>query len=188
MHVILGNRYRANGADFSPREFIKFTNGGLEFHRRGSGEDILYPPIPRNEWVHHALVKKGRSLTYYRTGSALGNQRLSSGLENPQPLYFGGDRNRENWRGRLDDVGLWKVALEASTIARLADGTHSPESAPSRGVERCPQGGTELSVVSLTAYFAAEFNVMGEPAELLMNLHVDDGGVVFLNVHEVPRF
>ena len=188
VHVILGNRYRANGADFSPREFIKFTNGGLEFHRRGSGEDILYPPIPRNEWVHHALVKKGRSLTYYRNGSALGNQRLSSGLENPQPLYFGGDRNRENWRGRLDDVGLWKVALEASTIARLADGTHSPESAPSPGVERSPQGGTELSGVSLTAYFAAEFNVMGEPAELLMNLHVDDGGVVFLNGHEVHRF
>lgn len=190
VNVILGNRYRADGADFSPREFIKFTNGGLEFHRQGSGEDILYPPIPRNDWVHHAVVKKGISLTYYRNGSVLGRQQLSSGLNNPQPLYFGGDRTHENWRGRLDDVGLWEVALDAATIAHLADGTHSPESAPAAAGMSTGGAGTELAGVSATAYFLTEFIIAGNPSltELLMHLAVDDGAVIYLNDEEVYRF
>ncbi len=189
VNVIVGNRHRANGADFSPREFIKFTNGGLEFHRLGSGEDILYPAIPRNEWVHHALVKQGRNLTYYRNGAPLGSQQLSAGLNNPQPLFFGGDQTRENWRGRLDDVALWNAALETAAIAGLADGTYTPETVPASSANPGAQAGTELPGVSATAYFRTTFTFEDSLSrtKLVMNLLADDGAAVYLNGHEVHR-
>ncbi len=190
VNVIVGNRHRADGADFSPREFIKFTNGGLEFHRLGSGEDILYPPIPRNEWVHHALVKKGRSLIYYRNGAESGKQTLSAGLNHPQPLYFGGDQTRENWRGRLDEVGLWEVAMTPSTIKGLADGTFSPDTAPTPSGQFSSQAGTELPGVSATTYFVTSFSFDGnrQGTDLELNLRVNDGAVIYLNGIEVHRF
>ena len=188
VNVIVGNRYRENGADFSPREFIKFTNAALEFHRLGSGEDIDYPAIPRNEWVHHAAVKSGMKLSYYRDGEILGTQTLSAGLGNAQPLYFGGNQTVENWRGRLDEVGLWQVALSKESIVGLANGTWTPDLAPTPD-SRPNSAGTELVDLGRTVYFLSEFSFLGEPArsELNMKLLVDDGAVVYLNGHEVHR-
>jgi hypothetical protein len=187
-NVIVGNRYRANGADFSPREFIKFTNAGLEFHRLGAGEDIAYPAIPRNEWVHHAAVKLGARLSYYRNGEIQGTQNLSAGTGNPQPVYFGGDQAQENWRGRLDEVGLWEVALSEESVLGLANGTFSPDTAPapdSRSIFK----GTEFVDIGQTIYFSSEFSFFGKPSqtELSMELLVDDGAVVYLNGQEVHR-
>ena len=188
VNVIVGNRYSADGSDFSPREFIKFTNAALEFHRLGASEDIAYSAIPRNEWVHHAAVKSGTRLSYYRNGAIQGTQNLSAGTQNPQPLYFGGDRTQENWRGRLDEVGLWEVALSADSVLGLANGMLSPLTAPTpdtrSGVES-----TEFVSIGQTVYFLSEFSFFGEPSgsELSMELIVDDGAVVYLNGQEVHR-
>ena len=88
--VILGNRYSPSGSDFNPREFIKFTPAQFEFHRNGGGENIDHPDLPTGSWVHHAVVKKGASLTYYRNGTAAGSTTITQPTQNPQPLYFGG--------------------------------------------------------------------------------------------------
>ena len=188
VNVIVGNRYQASGADFSPREFVKFTNAALEFHRLGSGEDISYPAIPRNEWVHHAAVKSGSTLRYYRDGVLLGTQNLSAGLANAQPFYFGGDQSRENWRGRLDEVGLWSVALSEESVLGLAKGTFSPISAPTDGTQPELEG-HEFQDVGSTIYFLTEFVFSGKPSQtqLSMELRVDDGAVVYLNGQEVHR-
>lgn len=79
VNVIVGNRTGPTGADFSPREFIKFTNAAFEFHRASSGEDIDYVDFPINAWAHHAITKKGAQLTYYRDGVSMGNKLSPAG-------------------------------------------------------------------------------------------------------------
>lgn len=118
-NVVLGNRFKPAGGDFSPREFIKFTNSQFEFHRNGGGENINYADVNQGNWIHHAVVKDGNELTYYRDGTAAGTRTITQGLNNPQPLYVGGDKTAENWGGRVDDVALFDEALTATQIATI---------------------------------------------------------------------
>jgi hypothetical protein len=124
-NVILGSRYSPSGADFIPREFIKFTSSQFEFHRNGAGENIDYADIPNDQWIHHAVVKQGSTLLYFRNGLLSGSSVITQGLNNPQPLYFGGDRTNENWQGRLDDVAIFDQALSVPQIQQVMGGDFS---------------------------------------------------------------
>ncbi|HCZ04895.1 MAG TPA: hypothetical protein DHV39_16025, partial [Verrucomicrobiales bacterium] len=86
--------------------------------------------FPVDVWAHHAVTKQGPRLTYFRNGISMGKQVISSGLNHPQPLYFGGDQDRESWKGRLDDVAIWETALPPESIRGLADETLKPNTAP----------------------------------------------------------
>ena len=186
--VIVGNRYSPTGADFSPREFIKFTSAAFEFHRSGSGEDIDYVDFPINVWIHHAVTKRGAQLTYYRNGVSMGQQVISNGLNNPQPLYFGGDQDRETWAGRLDDVAIWETALPMESIQGLADGTFQPNTAPttSGGVGKV---GSELQGDGSTAYFRKRFEFVGDLERTITSFRTlaADGAVLYLNGVEIYR-
>lgn len=127
--IIVGNRKNANGNDFSPREFIKFTPRNFEWHANANGDDNLsytHLGVALDVWQHHAVVKSGSQLTYYRNGSQLGDsQFITQAINNQQPLFFGGDgqgRDTENFRGLLDDVQVHDNALTAADIASLASG------------------------------------------------------------------
>lgn len=189
--VIIGNRYSPTGSDFSPREFIKFTTNQFEWHTNGAAAgNVDHAPIPQNTWVHHAIVKDGTSLTYYRDGVVAESSTISGGTNNPQPFYFGGDQGTEVWQGRLDDPAIWSVALPAASIAGLANGTFTPPSAPTVG----GGGGgssleTELADDAGTHYFRKSFAFGGNPVRtnLTLQLLVDDGAVVYLNGIEVHR-
>ncbi|MHC4521259.1 MAG: LamG-like jellyroll fold domain-containing protein, partial [Planctomycetota bacterium] len=90
--IIFGNRMDENGVDFVPRQFIKFTPTKFEWHMNGNGDDNLeYDDIPADVWLHHAVVKTGDQLTYYRNGAVASTGTITQGLDFPQPLYFGGD-------------------------------------------------------------------------------------------------
>jgi hypothetical protein len=121
--VIFGNRYDENGADFVPRQFIKFTPTQFEWHMNGNGNDNLnYDDIPSGEWIHHAVVKDGANLTYYRNGVAQATDMITQALDVPQPLFLGGINTNaagENWRGMLDDVRIYDHALSAGDVAAL---------------------------------------------------------------------
>ncbi|MDA7559416.1 lamin tail domain-containing protein [bacterium] len=188
VNVIIGNRYNPDGADFSPREFIKFTSAAFEFHRSSSSEDIDYPDFPVNVWAHHAVTKQGPRLTYFRNGISMGVQVISSGLNHPQPLYFGGDQDRESWKGRLDDVAIWKTALPSESIQGLADETLKPNTAPTTtgGVGGL---GTKLTGDSSTAYFRKRFTFTGAPDRTTASFRVlaADGVVLYLNGIEIHR-
>ncbi|MGI8604938.1 MAG: lamin tail domain-containing protein [Verrucomicrobiales bacterium] len=184
-NVILGNRYSTTaGVEWSPREFIKFTTNQFEFHRNAAGENIDYADIPLNTWMHHAVVKQGAALTYFRNGVASGAITISLGLGHAQPLFFGGERSQENWAGRLDDVALWTRALPASAVASLADGSESPLTAGAPGRLQ-----TQLPLGSTAFYFRNAFQFSGNPARtsVALQLLVDDGAVVCLNGSEVHR-
>ncbi|HCQ32050.1 MAG TPA: hypothetical protein DIV54_01035, partial [Verrucomicrobiales bacterium] len=132
--IILGNRFAPNGLDFSPRQFIKFTPSRLEWHMNGQGNNNLeYPDLPPGQWQHHALVKAGSTLTYFRNGTQASTGSISNGLDQPQPLYFGGETSGgggEFFNGSLDDPAIWEKALPSSSIAGLAGGTLTPLTAP----------------------------------------------------------
>ena len=123
-NVVLGNRYSPEGGDFSPREFIKFTPRQFEFHYAGGGGgNVDFDDFQPDEgWFHHATVKSGNTLTYYRNGEAINSREFDGELNNPQPLYFGGDKTNENWNGMLDDVAIWTRALSAGEAKKIFGG------------------------------------------------------------------
>jgi hypothetical protein len=188
VNVIVGNRYSPSGGDFSPREFIKFTNAAFEFHRASSGEDIDYLDFPVKAWAHHAVTKTGPQMIYYRNGVSMGQQVISSGLNHPQPLYFGGDQKRETWAGRLDDVAIWEAALPPESIRGLADGTYEPDNAPTIS-GNLGEMGSQLSGEGSTAYFRKRFEFVGELNRTIASFQAlaADGLVLYLNGIEIHR-
>ncbi len=126
--IIFGNRMGVDNADFTPRQFIKFTPTKFEWHMNGNGDDNLdYEDIPNDVWIHHAVVKRGDLLTYYRDGAEGGTQIITQRMADPQPLYLGGDNQGsrgEKWAGYLDNARIYNRALSAGEIAEL----HAAES------------------------------------------------------------
>ncbi|MCA9171532.1 MAG: PEP-CTERM sorting domain-containing protein [Planctomycetales bacterium] len=134
--IIIGNRYDVAGADTVPREFVKFTPTQYEFHMNGGAAgNIPYDPftgaaatgvdIPSDDtWIHHAVVKEGSTLTYYRNGVAENSGPVVQGMDSPDPLPFamGGQNGAETWRGYLSDVQLYTSALDVSGIGTAMGG------------------------------------------------------------------
>ena len=117
----MGNRYSPEGSDFAPREFIKFTPTKFEFHLDGGGQNCEFGDLAESEgvWVHHVVVKTGDTLTHYTDGEEDESSTFTGELQNPQPLYFGGDQTNENWSGMLDDIAIWDRALSAAEVSEL---------------------------------------------------------------------
>ncbi|MBW7990102.1 MAG: LamG domain-containing protein, partial [Planctomycetes bacterium] len=122
--IILGNRMDENTVDFVPRQFIKFTPTKFEWHMNGNGDDNMdYDDIPADVWLHHAVVKTGDQLTYYRNGVEGGSGTITQPLDFPQPLYFGGDNegsDGENWSGLMSEVAIYDRALSVGEVRYLA--------------------------------------------------------------------
>ena len=129
-NVIIGNRYGPGNVDFTPREFIKFTNQQFEWHHDVIGENIDYVDLPTGEWIHNLVVKDGATLISYRNGLLNGYRTITGGVINAQPFFFGGNEILEPWNGRLDDVAIWTDALPTSSAVGLAKGTFTPATAP----------------------------------------------------------
>jgi len=122
--IILGNRMDESPADFVPRQFIKFTPTKFEWHMNGNGDDNMdYEDIPAGVWLHHAVVKTGDQLTYYRNGIEGGSGTITQPLDFPQPLYFGGDNegsDGENWSGLMSEVAIYDRTLSVGEVRYLA--------------------------------------------------------------------
>ena len=122
-NIVFGNRYMADGNDFAPREFIKFTPTKFEWHFDGAGQDVNNDdtPLPTGQWVHNLVVKSGSTLTYYRDGQNIGTSEVTGGPVNTQPLYIGGQPNAagdaaENFVGLFDEVAVFDRALSEAEV------------------------------------------------------------------------
>ena len=136
--VILGNRWDADSK--TGTQWIKLTPTKFAFKTPSQQIALDYVDIPQNQWIHHAIVKKGNTLIYYRDGVALiTNATINSEIE-VRPFYMGGDKFGERWKGRIDDVAIWRDALPADAIEGLEDGTFSPLTVP-----RFPTGTFDLA-------------------------------------------
>ncbi|MBM3836859.1 MAG: LamG domain-containing protein [Verrucomicrobia bacterium] len=121
-NIVFGNRYNASGADFSPREFIKFTPSNFEWHFNAAPQNINYTDFVTNVWAHHLVVKKGNTLTYYLDGKQSGTPTTITGTpKNPQPLYLGGQGTQERWRGLADEVAIFDRALSPAEAQQVYD-------------------------------------------------------------------
>ncbi|MEM9659679.1 MAG: LamG domain-containing protein, partial [Planctomycetota bacterium] len=121
-NVIFGNRYEEVNQDCSPRQFIKFTPTKFEWHMNGNGNDNLeYDDLSLDAgvWLHHAVVKDGATITYYRNGQEANARQISQPLDFPQPLFLGGidiQSDGENWQGMMSDARIYDEALSASDV------------------------------------------------------------------------
>ena len=121
-NIVFGNRYNKSGAEFNPREFNKFTPSKFEWHFNGAGQDVDYPDFPTNKWTHHAVVKAGSRLTYYRDGVVMVDTNTITGAPiNAQPLYLGGQGAVERGKGLADEVAIFDRALSAAEVQQVFD-------------------------------------------------------------------
>jgi hypothetical protein len=164
--IILGNRMDENAADFVPRQFIKFTPTKFEWHMNGNGNDNLdYEDIPADVWLHHAVVKTGNQLTYYRNGVEHSSGVFTQPLDFPQPLFFGGDNEgseTENWSGLMSDVRVYNKAL---TEAELLDviSERWPYASKPEPADGALHSGTWVSISWKPGGYAVSHNVyMGD--------------------------
>ena len=141
--VVLGNRY---GGTVSPVQFIKFTPGNFEYYNDGHYGTIDYEDIPAGMWVHHAVVKDGATLTYYRNGEMAGTNTATATIDT-NPLYFGGDADGERWRGYLSDVRIYSKALTADEVKQTMRGdlTRAWNPSPANGSTQNIGGAMPLS-------------------------------------------
>ncbi len=120
-NIVLGNRYNPSGTDFNPREFIKFTPSNFEWHFNAAGQNVNYTDFVVGAWTHHAVVKQGTKLTYYRNGVEANVGTITGGPKNPQPLYLGGQGTQERWRGAADEVAIYDRALTPADVKQAFD-------------------------------------------------------------------
>jgi len=146
--TILGNRY---GGVSSPLQFIKFTPTRFECYNDDGAyvNGINYVSIPGGVWVHHALVKDGASLTYYRDGVATMTNTMTKAVA-ANPFYMGADGfsgAAENWQGYLSDVRLYTRALTEKEVKDVIAGKGpnaelAGNPAPDNGVTDVPRDAT----------------------------------------------
>jgi len=116
--TMLGNRHGAS----DDLNFSKFTPTKFEFYNNGDSSGFIdYEDLPSCLWLHHAVVKDGDTLSYYRhnidgdlieTGSSVTTTTLVA-----LPLYMGGDAMGERWSGWLSDVRIYDQALTPGEVA-----------------------------------------------------------------------
>jgi hypothetical protein len=116
--VMLGNRF---GGTETPLQFVKFTPTKFEYFNDFDLMAIDYQDLPGGKWVHHAAVKKGATLTYYRDGVQAGTRTLTKTMDE-NPFFMGGVAGGERWRGWLSDVRIYDRDLSAAEIRALIHG------------------------------------------------------------------
>jgi len=121
-NLILGNRYSYTGAN--TLEFIKFTPAKFEFYNNDPDYTMTvdYDDIPSAVWIHHAGVKDGTTLTYYRNGIESGTSTITKTIE-ANPFYMAGEPAGGGWwRGWLSDVHIFNKALTLDEIKLVMRG------------------------------------------------------------------
>lgn len=117
-----GNRnliaYGANG-NGNLWEMMAY-GGHVILHAYGGGFDTLgiSAPIVENTWTHAAITYSGTHVTIYVNGVNRGTMPLALATSNSF-FNIGGPGYFTNWKGDLDEVGLWNRALSDSEIEQM---------------------------------------------------------------------
>ena len=82
------------------------------------------PTIPANEWTHLAAAYDGETMKLYQNGEVVVSSEAQGNIDtNDVPVAIGrnSEGNREHYEGRIDDVAVWRVALDEDEIKSAMD-------------------------------------------------------------------
>lgn len=87
--------------------------------------------LPVNEWSHVALVVETDTITIYLNGTGVKQVSFPLGIQ-LNNLHIGRfvDNNERNWKGKIDEVAIWKRALSREEIRDLLHLAKNPEADP----------------------------------------------------------
>jgi len=128
--VVLGNRY---GGNQSPIQFVKFTPTRFEYYYTDHNGTIDYEDMPDGIWVHHAVVKVGPKLTYYRDGKLSATSTTSAVISANPSIWAGPDPAGERWNGQLSDVRLFNRALSDAEVKAMGANFKARKPVPANG-------------------------------------------------------
>ena len=128
-----GGCYVQIGADYTGNSNgIGIGNGGTSFINNGLELLTLCSSVGWNystyfvnsqNWFHYIVVKKGNLVTYYINGINLGSQTILTPLQPSNSIYFGSSSpNTFFFNGKIDDIGVWNLALTQQEITDLYNG------------------------------------------------------------------
>lgn len=167
--IMVGNRYGGSGDE--TLEFIKLTQARGQFANGSDVESVNYPDFPDDGWHHYALVKDGPIYQLYLDGEIHGSPSTFPYNENDRiPFAIGGDdddstpggREREHFRGLIDDVVLYDRALSELEVTHVQDGFYQDfQSIPP---DRTPE---ELLAFAISSPLAAHASTNGDSTTLL---------------------
>lgn len=117
--------------------------GGYGFYRNsGDGKHLYFyygnysaaaakSTIPKGQWSHIAGVCDGKSVTIYINGEPSQPKKLPFGHamnHTTTPLVIGGgDNGQYRWKGKIDEVMLYRRALTAKDVEALMAATEKPK-------------------------------------------------------------
>ena len=138
---------RQIGGGYGQLYHLSVTNdaeAALYITPSASGQVVFYGPmnVPQQTWVHIAATYDGSQVHLYLNGALLGSRPASGSFDvETNPVIIGGNANAANHAvselipGQLDEVMLYRRALAADEIARLAMGAllSAPAATPDAG-------------------------------------------------------
>ncbi len=112
------------------------TANAMGWYLRLNGSEVEFDGLATtglglqsNVWYHLAGVKSGTNYTLYVNGAPVSLTGTGAVQMNGDPVYIGSDFGGRYFAGRLDEVGLWNIALSAQqvreTMHLTLDGTQS---------------------------------------------------------------
>ena len=117
--TIVGNRdvgvSHPNFIMFTPTQFEYFVNAGEYVIDHSVVQGIDYPDLQDGLWTHHAVIKEGTTLTYYRNGIVTG-QGADSVNQGPNAFCIGGNLVGGRWSGSIYNVRIYKRALSVEEL------------------------------------------------------------------------
>ena len=157
------------------------------------GSITLSYPFPNNEWHHVAATGDGVNLALYYDGNLVATSASPTADYGASGYNFnlggGGvfDASGNPFRGRIDEVAVWRRALNASEITGLISDSAAAQ------VDFAPSIATDVRSrmygAQASAYLRIPFTVSDPSAvdQLTLRMKYDDGFVAYLNGQEIAR-
>lgn len=125
-HLNTGDGYGSNEELY----LMAHNTSSLSLHHYpGPDVSITSNGVLPNVWHHFAVTRRGTNMSLHLNGSLVGSDTTFTLALNPSyPLIFGGHADASaayapRWLdGRLDDLAVYKAALDPAEIAALASG------------------------------------------------------------------
>ena len=150
------------------------------------GPDFLSTTLfPAGNWMHFAVTYGSGVAEYYLNGDLKGTREVPEIATDDIVPFNIGTHNGTHFKGAIDEIAVWDVALDGTIIADLASDTLDPFAVPTGNRELgMDRDGFEVYQVKASGTFAGE--VLGEvggganplaDVDLLLGLDAGDPGI-----------